>query len=115
MRGDDSAGQTRDQSISNARRNSTPSDCPILSAIINGATSPGTDRAGMRIGTILGGVMAGLAAAFASGTPAYAASPLPLTDPVAARLLPGGGAGRPGGALLGGLHLRIAPGWHTHL
>ena len=68
----------------------------------------------MRIGTILGGVMAGLAAAFASGTPAYAASPLPLTDPVAARLVPEVGAVVPGGTLWVDLHLDIAPGWHTY-
>jgi thiol:disulfide interchange protein/DsbC/DsbD-like thiol-disulfide interchange protein len=68
----------------------------------------------MRIGAILGGVMAGLAAASASAAPAYAASPLPLTDPVVARLVPEAGSVVPGGTLSVDLHLDIAPGWHTY-
>src|SRR5438477_9636005 len=68
----------------------------------------------MRIGTILGSVIVGLAAVFASAAPADAASPLPLADPVVARLVPEAGAVVPGGTLWVDLHLDIAPGWHTY-
>jgi len=68
----------------------------------------------MRIGAIFGGVMAGLAAASASAAPAYAASPLPLADPVVARLVPEASSVLPGGTLFVDLHLDIAPGWHTY-
>ena len=68
----------------------------------------------MRIRAIFGGVIAGLAAAFAIAAPACAASPLPLADPVAARLVPEAGAAVPGGTLWVDLHLDIAPGWHTY-
>jgi len=68
----------------------------------------------MWIGAILGGVMAVLAAASGNAVPAYAASPLPLADPVVARLVPEAGSVVPGGTLFVDLHLDIAPGWHTY-
>ena len=68
----------------------------------------------MRIGRVLGGVIAGLAAAVLSAAPAGAASPAPLADPVAARLVPEARGIVPGGTLWVDLHLDIAPGWHTY-
>jgi thiol:disulfide interchange protein DsbD len=67
----------------------------------------------MRIAAILGGVMAGLAI-FASAVTASAASALPPTDPVAARLVPEAGSVVWGGTLWVDLHLDIASGWHTY-
>src|SRR5579864_3370098 len=71
-------------------------------------------KAGMRIGAILWGVMAVLTAASGSAVPTYAASPLPLADPVVARLVTDAGSVVPGGTLFVDLHLDIAPGWHTY-
>jgi thiol:disulfide interchange protein DsbD len=65
-------------------------------------------------GAILGGVMLLIALAVGAAAPAEAASPVPLSDPVKARLVAEAAAVAPGQTIWFALHLDIEPGWHVY-
>jgi len=68
----------------------------------------------MRVGMVLPRWVLLVAALLAPGDQLCAASPVPMTDPVTARLVPETAAAAPGQTLWVDLHLEIAPGWHTY-